>query len=150
MPEQFEIPGQRTAICPSALGHSSLPSAGSYEIVAAPARQSPCRTKLPFLPHPGAGRDDDLLRLLRSWGRRLFRALLARRTRWLGRGERQRRGREAGGRGRAARGCRPSDHIEIVAGMGLTSCGRPLHLKRTFDKTRIENTKAAFGWGGFG
>src|SRR5205814_8989484 len=83
MPEQFEIPGQRTVICPSALGHSSLPSAGSCEIVAAPARQSPCRTKLPFLPYPGAGRDDDLLRLLRSWGRRLFRALLARRTRGL-------------------------------------------------------------------
>ena len=118
MPEQFEIPGQRTVICPSALGHSSLPSAGSCEIVAAPARQSPCRTKLPFLRHPGLGRDDDSLRLLRSWARRLFRALLARRTRGLGRGERQRRGREAGGRGRAARGCRPSDHIEIVAGHG--------------------------------
>src|SRR5437868_5351486 len=148
--EQFEIPGQRTVICPSALGHSSLPSAGSREIVAAPARQSPCRTKLPFLRHPGLGQDDDLLRLLRSWGRRLFRALLVRRTRGLGRGERQRRGREAGGRVGRLGAVGPVITSKSSRGMGLTSCGRALHLKRTFDKTRIENTKAAFGWGGFG
>src|SRR5205085_12574009 len=103
-----------------------------------------------IVPRPGAGRDDGLLRLLRSWGRRLFRALLARRARGLGGGERLRRGREAGGRGRAARGCRPSDHIDVVAGHGSDLLWEAAPSQADIRQNEDRKYEAALGWGGFG